>query len=49
MGMLASDSLDLEELASVCDEEGRWEFMVIGLPLCLPGGTGSPWNPIALF
>ncbi len=49
MGMLAADSLQLEELAAACDEEGRFEFMVVGLPLRLPGGTGSPWNPIAIF
>jgi kynurenine formamidase len=49
MGMLASDSLQLEDLAQACVEENRWEFMVIGLPLRLPGGTGSPWNPIAIF
>lgn len=49
MGMLASDSLDLEDLAGACEQEGRWEFMVVGLPLRLGGGTGSPWNPVALF
>jgi hypothetical protein len=49
MGMLVSDSLQFEELAPACEEEGRWEFMVVGLPLRLPGGTGSPWNPIAIF
>jgi kynurenine formamidase len=49
MGMLAADSLQLEDVAAACAEEGRFEFMVIGLPLRLPGGTGSPWNPIAIF
>ena len=49
MGMLVSDSLQFEELASACEEEGRHEFMVVGLPLRLPGGTGCPWNPIAIF
>lgn len=49
MGMLASDSLQFEDLVRACDEEGRFEFMVVGLPLRLPGGTGSPWNPIAIF
>jgi kynurenine formamidase len=49
MGMLAADSLQLEELAAACEEEGRFEFLVVGLPLRLPGGTGSPWNPIAIF
>jgi len=49
MGMLAADSLQLEDLARACEEEGRFEFMVVGIPLRLPGGTGSPWNPIAIF
>ena len=50
MGMCISDSLQLEDLrAAACEEEGRWEFMVVGLPLRLPGATGTPWNPIAIF
>ena len=49
MGMLAADSLQLEELADACEAEGRYEFLVVGLPLRLPGGTGSPWNPVAIF
>jgi len=49
MGMFTADSLQLEDLAHACTEEGRFEFMVVGLPLRLPGGTGSPWNPIAIF
>jgi kynurenine formamidase len=49
MGMLVSDSLQFEDLVAACEEEGRYEFMVVGLPLRLPGGTGSPWNPLAIF
>ena len=49
MGLLASDSLQFEDLVRACEEEKRYEFMVVGLPLLLPGGTGSPWNPIAIF
>jgi kynurenine formamidase len=49
MGMLVSDSLQFEELVVACEEEQRDDFMVVGLPLRLPGGTGSPWNPIAIF
>jgi kynurenine formamidase len=49
MGMMTADSLQFEDLARACEEEGRFEFMVVGLPLRLPGGTGSPWNPIAIF
>lgn len=49
MGMCVADSLQLEELAQACEEEGRWEFMVVLAPLRLPRGTGSPFNPIAVF
>jgi kynurenine formamidase len=49
MGMLAAHRLQLEELARACEQEGRFEFLVVGLPLRRPGGTGSPWNPIAIF
>jgi kynurenine formamidase len=49
MGMLAADSLQLEEVAAACEAESRWEFLVVGLPLRFPRATGSPWNPIAIF
>ena len=49
MGMICTDSLNLEELAQVCEEENRWEFMVVMAPLRLPKATGSPLNPIAIF
>jgi len=49
MGMVCADSLQFEELVKVCEEEKRWEFMVVAAPLRLPGGTGSLFNPIAIF
>jgi kynurenine formamidase len=49
MGMVCADSLQFEELVKVCEEEHRWEFMVVACPLRLPGGTGSLFNPIAIF
>lgn len=49
MGMACADSLQFEELVSVCEDLKRWEFMVVATPLRLPGGTGSLFNPIALF
>jgi kynurenine formamidase len=49
MGMCVADSLQLEELAQACAEEGRWEFLVVIAPLRLPRATGSPFNPIAIF
>jgi hypothetical protein len=39
----------MEPLAQACTEEQRYEFMVMGLPLEIGRGTGSPVNPIALF
>ena len=49
MGMACADSLQFEELIKVCEEEQRWEFLVMAAPLRLPGGTGSLFNPIAVF
>jgi hypothetical protein len=49
MGMVCADSLQFEELVTVCDQEKRREFMIVACPLRLPGGTGSLFNPIAIF
>ena len=49
MGMAVSDSLNLEDIASTCEQEQRWEFMVVAAPLRLARGTGSPFNPIAIL
>ncbi len=49
MGMACSDSLQFEELVKICEEEKRWEFLVVGAPLRLPRGTGSLFNPLAIF
>jgi len=49
MGMVACDSLQFEELVKLCEEERRWEFLVVAAPLRLPGGTGSLFNPLAIF
>lgn len=49
MGMICADSLNLEDVSAVCEAEGRWEFLVVAAPLRLPGGTGSFFNPIAVF
>jgi kynurenine formamidase len=49
MGMPLLDNMNLDELAATCAEEGRWDFMFVTSPLRLPGGTGSPLNPLAIF
>ncbi len=49
MGMPLFDNLDLEDLARVAAEQGRWEFMLVAAPLAVEGGTGAPLNPLAIF
>ena len=48
-GVALLDNALLEPLADACAEEGRYEFMFMGLPLNVARGTGSPANPIAMF
>jgi len=49
MGMACADNLQFEELITVCEQENRWTFLVVAAPLRLPHGTGSLFNPIAVF
>jgi kynurenine formamidase len=49
MGVHLLDYLHLGELAAVCEEAGRWDFLLVAAPLRISGGTGSPLNPIAIF
>jgi kynurenine formamidase len=49
MGMVCADSLQFEDVVKVCEAERRWEFLVTASPLRLPRGTGSLFNPLAIF
>jgi kynurenine formamidase len=49
MGTPIFDNCDLEELASATATRNRWTFLLEAAPLPVPGGTGSPLNPIATF
>jgi kynurenine formamidase len=49
MGMPILDNLDLEKLAEVAAEQHRWVFLFTVAPEPVPGGTGSPVNPTAVF
>ena len=49
MGVHLLDNLALAELASACAERNCWEFFFVVAPLRIPGGPGSPVNPIAIF
>ncbi|MEU9162843.1 cyclase family protein [Streptomyces sp. NPDC048424] len=49
MGVPLLDNLDLEPLSAACAETGRYAFMLVVTPLNVPGGTGSPVNPVAIL
>ena len=49
MGLHLVDSMRLDELAATCGQLGRWSFLVVIATLRIPGGTGCPINPIAVF
>jgi kynurenine formamidase len=48
-GAALLDNLALETLAHACREQNRYEFALVVSPLNIPGGTGSPINPLAIF
>ena len=49
MGTPILDNCDLEELADISAQRNRWIFLLTAAALPVPGGTGSPINPIATF
>jgi kynurenine formamidase len=49
MGMPLMHSLDTRELSNHCNAQSRWEFQLTIAPLYIPGATGSPVNPVAVF
>ena len=49
MGMNIFDNCDLEAVAREAARQNRWEFLITASPIPVPGGTGSPLNPIATF
>lgn len=49
LGLWLLDNLDLEAAADHARATGRHEFQLVVAPLRVPGGTGSPVNPLAVF
>ncbi len=49
LGMPILDNLDLDAVAEEAIARNRWEFLFVGSPLRVEGGTGSPMNPLAIF
>lgn len=48
LGLTLGELWVLDELAADCAEDGAYEFLLAAQPLHIPGGMGSPLNPIAL-
>ena len=49
MGCWILDNCNFTEVARICKEENRYEFMAVVNPLRMANGTGAPVNPIAIF
>ncbi|MCH8908099.1 MAG: cyclase family protein [Candidatus Heimdallarchaeota archaeon] len=49
MGLHLLDNAELDLLSRTCQEENRWEFMVIIAPWRYKGTTSSPVNPLVIF
>ncbi len=49
VGTPLMDNCGLEELSQAAGQRRRWTFLFTTAPLRVPGGTGSPANPIATF
>jgi kynurenine formamidase len=47
-GLTLGELWVLDDLAADCAADGAYEFLLAAQPLNLPGGMGSPINPIAL-
>jgi kynurenine formamidase len=49
LGAPLIDDVDADKLAETAAKLNRWEFLFVVAPLSIPGGTGGPVNPIAVF
>jgi kynurenine formamidase len=49
LGVHIFDNCDLEALSVATAKRNRWDFLLTVAPIAVPGGTGSPVNPIATF
>jgi len=49
MGTPILDNCDLEAVSEAAAARKQWAFLLTVAPLAVPGGTGSPVNPLATF
>ncbi|MDP9347507.1 MAG: cyclase family protein [Actinomycetota bacterium] len=48
LGVLFSEIIWFENLATDCAEDGQWSFLYAAAPINIVGGTGAPVNPIII-
>ena len=48
LGIPLNEIVWLDDLAADCAKDGQYDFLFVGAPLKIVGGTGSPVNPIAI-
>lgn len=48
LGLPLGEQFVLDKLADDCAADGRWEFMLVSVPLHLRGGIASPPNAVAI-
>ena len=49
LGLYIFDNCDLEQLSQEAAKRKRWAFLITAAPLAVPGGSGSPINPTAMY
>jgi kynurenine formamidase len=49
IGLHLIDNMALDALSSECAARNRWAVLFVMTPLRIPGGTGSPVNPVAVL
>jgi len=48
LGVQLAELFDFDALAADCAADGRWSFLFVSAPLRIPGGIGTPCNPLAV-
>src|SRR6202042_3682827 len=48
LGLPLGEQFVLDKLSDDCAADGRWEFMMVSVPLHLQGGIASPPNAVAI-
>lgn len=48
LGITFNEICNFEALAQDCHKDGQWDFLYVGAPLKVVGGTGAPLNVVAI-